>query len=283
MKKTNSAERLKELMNILDIKQTDIIEKTGIPKSAMSMYISGQRAPRQNRLSLIADAYNINEAWLMGYDVPMERSNFKTVFDSGDHSKPSYGVTLYGHDEQDLILNYRKLSSLGKEEAIKRVSELTLIPKYTLTTYEKYELEYTTSDLTGDAPIELQHHRSGTIVLPYFRGGISAGNGIFILGNEAEDEIEVPNISPYQDADYAIDVDGKSMEPDYMNDDVVFVKQDAEMQHGDIGVFIVNGAAFIKEWREHELISHNQTYPNIKIREGDNVVCMGKVIGKLED
>ena len=76
MKKKNSAERLKELMNILNIKQTDIIEKTGIPKSAMSMYISGQRAPKQNRLSLIADAYNINEAWLMGYDVPMERNDY---------------------------------------------------------------------------------------------------------------------------------------------------------------------------------------------------------------
>lgn len=74
MKKSNSAERLKYLMRIMGIKQTDIIEKTGIPKSAMSMYISGQRVPRQDRISEIADAYNINEAWLMGYDVPMERN-----------------------------------------------------------------------------------------------------------------------------------------------------------------------------------------------------------------
>lgn len=74
MKKNNSSERLKELMRIMKIKQIDIIEKTGIPKSAMSMYISGQRVPRQDRVSEIADAYNINEAWLMGYDVPMERN-----------------------------------------------------------------------------------------------------------------------------------------------------------------------------------------------------------------
>lgn len=75
MKKSNSAERLKELMLFFNLKQSDIIEKTGIPKSAMSMYISGQRVPRQDRISEIADAYNINEAWLMGYDVPMERSS----------------------------------------------------------------------------------------------------------------------------------------------------------------------------------------------------------------
>lgn len=80
MKKSNSAERLKELMQIMGIKQADIIEKTGIPKSAMSMYISGQRVPRQNRISEIADVYNINEAWLMGYDVPMERSS--TIIES---------------------------------------------------------------------------------------------------------------------------------------------------------------------------------------------------------
>lgn len=74
MKTSNSAERLKELMRIYNIKQADIVEKTGIPKSAISMYLSGQRSPRQNRLTLIADAYNISETWLMGYDVPMGRN-----------------------------------------------------------------------------------------------------------------------------------------------------------------------------------------------------------------
>lgn len=34
MKKSNSAERLKELMLFFNLKQSDIIEKTGIPKSA---------------------------------------------------------------------------------------------------------------------------------------------------------------------------------------------------------------------------------------------------------
>lgn len=62
-------------MDIYNIKQSDIVEKTGIPKSAISMYVSGQRVPRQDRLSEIADAFNINEAWLMGYDVPMERNS----------------------------------------------------------------------------------------------------------------------------------------------------------------------------------------------------------------
>ena len=36
------------------------------------------------------------------------------------------------------------------------------------------------------------------LVLPYFRAGVSAGTGIFILGNEAEDDIELPALPEYE-------------------------------------------------------------------------------------
>lgn len=75
MERRSSAERLKELLAYYGIKQNDLSERTGIPKSAISMYINGSRIPRQDRLSDIADAYNVNEAWLMGYDVPMKKDN----------------------------------------------------------------------------------------------------------------------------------------------------------------------------------------------------------------
>ena len=55
------------------MKQSELCAKTGIPKSAMSQYISGAFEPKQDRIYLMADALNVNEAWLMGYDVPMER------------------------------------------------------------------------------------------------------------------------------------------------------------------------------------------------------------------
>ena len=74
MKKDTST-RLQELMDIKNINQVDLCQRTGIPKSSMSMYLSGERGPRQNRLSQIAEKFNISEAWLMGYDVPMERTD----------------------------------------------------------------------------------------------------------------------------------------------------------------------------------------------------------------
>lgn len=77
MKKDTSA-RLQELMEIKNINQVDLCQRTGIPKSSMSMYLSGERSPRQNRLSQIAEKFDISEAWLMGYDVPMERTDSLT-------------------------------------------------------------------------------------------------------------------------------------------------------------------------------------------------------------
>ncbi len=62
-------------MDIKNINQVDLCQRTGIPKSPMSMYLSGERSPRQNRLSQIAEKFNISEAWLMEYDVPMERTD----------------------------------------------------------------------------------------------------------------------------------------------------------------------------------------------------------------
>lgn len=73
--KSNSKERLNELIEFFKIKQVDVSKKTGIPKSALSMYFNGQRQPRQDKLTIIADAYGVDEAWLMGYEVPMFRSD----------------------------------------------------------------------------------------------------------------------------------------------------------------------------------------------------------------
>lgn len=67
-------ERLKIAMNLKKITQSELCELTGIPKSAMSQYVSGAFAPKQERTYLIAKALNVNEAWLLGYDdISMDR------------------------------------------------------------------------------------------------------------------------------------------------------------------------------------------------------------------
>ncbi len=72
-----TSKRIQKAMELRGLKQTDLVEKTGISKGALSSYISGRYIPKQNNTFLIAKALNVNEAWLMGADVPMERDNYE--------------------------------------------------------------------------------------------------------------------------------------------------------------------------------------------------------------
>lgn len=69
--------RLRSALNLRNMKAIELSEKTGIPKSAISQYMSGYAKPKQDRIYLLARALNVSEAWLMGYDVPMERTSSK--------------------------------------------------------------------------------------------------------------------------------------------------------------------------------------------------------------
>lgn len=74
---STTSKRIQEAMELRGLKQTDLVEKTGISKGALSSYISGRYVPKQNNTFLIAKALNVNEAWLMGADVPMERDSYE--------------------------------------------------------------------------------------------------------------------------------------------------------------------------------------------------------------
>ena len=76
-----TSKRIQKAMELRGLKQTDLVEKTGISKGALSSYISGRYIPKQNNTFLIAKALNVNEAWLMGADVPMERDSYNKKWD----------------------------------------------------------------------------------------------------------------------------------------------------------------------------------------------------------
>jgi len=94
---STTSERIKEGMAIRNMKQIDIVEKTGISKGALSSYISGKYLPKQNNIYLIAKALNVSEGWLMGYDVPMEKEE-----------KQPFKPELTKKDEKDIA---KKLES----------------------------------------------------------------------------------------------------------------------------------------------------------------------------
>lgn len=84
MKIKTTAERLHEIMSIRNLRQADILQlaqpfcqtyKIKLGKSDLSQFVNGKVEPGQWKLTILGLALNVSEAWLMGYDVPMERES----------------------------------------------------------------------------------------------------------------------------------------------------------------------------------------------------------------
>lgn len=125
-KVSNSQQRIKELMNYYNINQTELCKRTGIQKSALSNYLNGDREPRQKQVSLLADPFNVNPAWLMGYDVPMFL-NEVNANEAYEHLLVLYErnikikelINLYLNvpfDIQDAVINLLKAAQLPKQK-----------------------------------------------------------------------------------------------------------------------------------------------------------------------
>jgi len=124
MEKENTSLRLSKIMAERNLRQVDILErvkpfcvKYGIKmnKSDLSQYVSGKVEPSQEKLVILGMALNVSEAWLMGFDVPMERQN-----ENNTQRKESPKILQY----------YEQLNDLGKHVATERVKELTEVPRY---------------------------------------------------------------------------------------------------------------------------------------------------------
>ena len=84
MKESSTSERLKYIISNRKLKQVDIIKKCEpfcekydkrLAKNDLSQYVSGKVEPKQDKLSILALALDVNEAWLAGYNVPMTRND----------------------------------------------------------------------------------------------------------------------------------------------------------------------------------------------------------------
>lgn len=72
MKKSDFASRLSQALEARGMKAADLSKKTKVAEGTISCYINGRYEAKQNRVQVFAEALDVNPAWLMGYDVPME-------------------------------------------------------------------------------------------------------------------------------------------------------------------------------------------------------------------
>lgn len=157
------------------------------------------------------------------------------------------------YDEIEHIKKYRNLNDHGKE-----------IVDFIL------EKEYQNSKIKEINP-------TATRLVNYYYKLASAGTGQIIFDTPPTKSIEIPDT--YKNVDYAIGVNGDSMEPVYSHGDTLLVQMTNDIEIGDIGIFQIDGQCYVKKLGDGKLISVNPKYDNIPLNESAS--CMGKVIDKL--
>jgi len=119
------------------------------------------------------------------------------------------------------------------------------------------------------------------IARPLYDLPASAGNGQFLDGEHYE-MIDFPANAVPPDSTFCVRISGDSMEPEFHDQDIVFVKQMPMIESGQVGVFVLNGEGFIKQYFEDgencSLVSLNPEYDPIVITECDTLKVVGKVV-----
>ena len=163
-------------------------------------------------------------------------------------------------DETSLLNNYRKLSSIGKEYAIKQVQRLVDI----------------------ETAKEFNPH---TITIQHCKLKVSAGTGYALAEYNPNDweEISIIDTPQSRKADFVLTITGDSMLPKFEDGDRVLVREQPSVNIGDICIYILAGDGYIKKFGGDKLISLNKDYDDILLKDFDldDIICRGLVIGKV--
>ena len=116
--------------------------------------------------------------------------------------------------------------------------------------------------------------------LPLYSLAVSAGTGQFLDGEDyemVEVGVEVPD-----GANFGVRVAGDSMEPEFHDGQTVWVRQQRSLMTGEIGIFLYDGNAYLKQLvaLEHSMALHslNPAYSDIVISPELPLRVLGKVV-----
>lgn len=118
MKNCTTSQRLKQIMDARGMRQVDVLtaaepycKKYGVKlgKNALSQYVAGKVEPGQDKLTILGLALGVSEAWLMGFDVPMERNVTPTAeISDGRTSEYIELFELLTADQKALVIHVIK-------------------------------------------------------------------------------------------------------------------------------------------------------------------------------
>ena len=116
--------------------------------------------------------------------------------------------------------------------------------------------------------------------LPLYSLAVSAGTGQFLDGEDYE-MVEVGQEVP-DGSNFGVRVAGDSMEPRFHNGQIIWVRQQRSLMTGEIGIFLYDGNAYLKQLvaREGRVALHslNPQYEDIFISDALPLRVLGKVL-----
>ncbi|EGQ3608689.1 helix-turn-helix transcriptional regulator [Staphylococcus pseudintermedius] len=82
--------------------------------------------------------------------------------------------------------------------------------------------------------------------------------------------------------DFALQVNGDSMEPMFEDKEIIFIDKTKQINSGQIGIFVIDGEAYLKKVFINEegirLVSLNSKYPDLHFDSSHDIKVAGKVI-----
>jgi len=120
--------RLVQAMQHRGIKAAELAKRTGLSKAQISQYTNGVYEAKQTALYKLAVALDVSEAWLMGYDVDMER------LISQKCAEQTNIIELmqlhFGSEVTELVQMFSQLNRKGKRKALDSIQDLNKITEY---------------------------------------------------------------------------------------------------------------------------------------------------------
>lgn len=240
--------RLRDKRKELGITQPQLAEMLNVSQSAIGSWETDVNSPRATLLYDLFDILHCDANYLFQ-----------------DETKELYKDVATPEEFEQIIKNYRDLDDTGKEHVRTVIS---------------WELKRT-KQLQVTAPaaiIEFNGVSSPARYIQYFRS-VSAGSGQVLFDDVYSERVAIPDIPKYSKVAYAVKVSGHSMEPLYLDGDMLLIEPTCEIEVGEIGIFNVDGQAYVKKLGFEELISLNRGYNNIPLEEDSR--CMGRVVDKF--
>lgn len=220
--------------------QAQVAEMLGIKGNTLSGYETGASEPDIDTYLQLCKIYDLD---------------YVSILEKAYNLKPMDEIAL-SIDEQDHIKKYRSLDPLDKKAVDGLLDTLS------------HRQEQAKEFIEFEPPM----------LLPYYGHIASAGTDQFVFDDIPPEMIEVENNHINMQANFAVGVNGDSMEPTYSDGDVLLIKKQPSVNVGEIGIFMINGEAFVKEFAGSTLKSHNDKFDDIPVT--DQTICLGKVLGK---